>query len=491
MTYPAGQTIAVRDGGIGLSALGTIYPLVIGSTSGGTAATLYFSSNQNSLRDTLGQGPAVELGLPMITERGGVLVLKTATSTAGAAGAVTKTAVAGGTGTGTVTVAGAAYDAYQVKVRIKLTGTVGVGRFDYSLDALGDDPAFSEEITIPSGTTYAIPNTNLTLTFVVGGGPVFFESGDSHTFACTAPQYTTSDLSTAWTAMLAALGSYEIEEAYFTGRSASASAAATMAATIATLMSSLEARKRWARAMMDCGNDTSSNVITSVVPFANSRVGVVFGQADVQTLNPNPGWGVPRVSACHALSERAAGADLSENLGRVASGPLRVLKITADEGTSQAFIEAHKINTLRTYDGETGIFSTNGYLKSASGSDFLYWDWGRVIDRACRIVYHAQQTWLLKKVRVLADGTGRIDPRDAVRIEAMVRSALKDGLLDPINAEGFAGHVSALQYVVDLSNNVLTTRQLKSTLRLVPLPPIESIATEVGFTSSIDQQAAA
>jgi hypothetical protein len=483
MVYPAGQTLVVRDGGIGLSGLGTIFPVVIGVTSSGTTSTLYFSTNQNSLKDTLGQGPAVELALPMITERGGVLVLKTPASTAGAAGAVTKTAVS--TSTGTITLAGAAYDAYQLRIRIKLTGALGVGRFDYSLDQLADSPTYSEELTIPSGGTYAIPGTNITATFVPGGGPIIFEAGDYHVAACTAPQYTTADLSTAWTAMLAALGQYVVEETYFTGRSASAAAAATMAATVATLMSSLEARKRWARAMMDCGNDTSANVITSVVPFANNRVAVCFGQADVPTLNPRAGWGVPRVSAAHVLSERAAGADLSENLGRVASGSLRVLKITADEGSSQAFIESHKINTLRTYDGEAGIYATNGYLKSAAGSDFLYWDWGRVIDRICRVIYSAQQQWLLKKVRVLPDGTGRIDPRDAARIETMVRSALRDEILSPINAEGQPGHVSALEYVVDLNNNILTTRQLKSVCRAVPLPPIESIATEIGLTSSI------
>lgn len=487
MVYPAGQTFRVLDGGIGLSALGAIFPLVIGVCSGGTSG-LYFSSNQNDLRTVLGQGPAVEQALPMITERGGALILKTPASTAGAAGSVTKTAIS--TSTGTVTVAGAAYDAYQVRVRIKSTGTLGAGRFDYSLDQLGDSPTYSEEITIPSGGTYAIAGTNLTLTFVPGAGPLFFENGDYHTFACTAPQYTTADLSTAWTTLLSSLGQYVIEECYFTGRSSSASAAATMAATVATLMASLEGRKRWARAMMDCGNDTSANVITSVVPFANNRVAVVFGQADVPTLNPKPGWGVPRVSACHALAERAASADLSENLGRVASGSLRVAKITHDEGSSQAFIEAHKINTLRTHDGEVGIYGTNGYLKSASGSDFLYWDWGRVIDRICRVIYSAQQQWLLKKVRVLADGTGRIDPRDAVRIEAAVRAQLKAEILDPINVEGFPGHVSALQYVVDLNNDVLRTRQLKSTCRAVPLPPIEGIATDVGFTSSIDGVAA-
>lgn len=489
MTYPASQTITVRDGGIGLSSLGSIYPLVIGSCSSGTNATLYFSTNPNSLRDTLGQGQAVEQALPMIVERGGVLVLKTATSTAGAAGSVTKTTAS--TSTGTITVAGAAYDAYQVKVRIKATGALGVSRFDYTLENSLTSPEFSEEITVPSGGTYAIPSTNLTLTFVAGAGPIIFETGDYHVFACTAPQYTTSDLSTAWTALLLALGEYKVEECYFTGRSASASAAATMASTVSSLMTSLEGRKRWARAMMDCGNDTSANVITSIVPFASSRVGVVFGQADIPTMNPHAGWGTPRFSACFALAERAAGADLSENLGRRASGSLRVAAITADEGPSQAFIESHKINTLRTYDGESGIFSTNGYLKSASGSDFLYWDWGRVIDRICRVVYEAQQLWLLKKVRVLTDGTGRLDPRDAVRIEAAVRSALKSQILDPINADGFAGHVSGLEYTVDLSNNVLTTRQLKSTCRAVPLPPIESFATEIGFTDSLAGSVAA
>jgi len=483
VVYPAGQTITVRDGGVGLPSDGTVYPLVVGPSSLGTSSTLYFSTNQNSLRDTLGQGKAVELGLPMIKQRGGVLVLKTPASTAGAAGSVTK--VAASTSTGTITVAGAAYDDYQAKVRIKATGALGVARFDFALDQLAASPSFSEEITVPSGGTYVIPSTNLTLTFVPGGGPILFESGDSHTFACTAPQYTTSDLATAFTALLASLGSYIIEDVYFCGRSASAAAGATMFAAIDTQMSSLEARHRWARAMMDVGADTSANVITSFVPIASRRIAVAYGTCDVPTLNPHAGWGTPRQSVAFALSERAAGCDLSENLGRKASGLLRVSAIQNDEGTNQQFIESHKINTARTYDGEAGFFSTNGYLKSPAGSDFLYWDWGRVIDRACRIVFDTQQQWLLKKVRVLKDGSGNIDPRDAVRIEAAVKSALKDGLTDLITIEGFASHVAGLQYVVDLTNNVLTTRQLKSTLRLIPLPPIESFTTEIGFTGSL------
>jgi hypothetical protein len=483
MTYPASQTINVRDGGIGLPANGAIYPLVVGSCSGGAPSSLYFSTNENSLRDTLDQGPAVELALPMIRARGGVLVLKTLASTAGAAGAVTKTPAS--TSTGTITLAGAPFDAYQGKILITSTGALGVGRFKFALDGLSLSPSYSEEITIPAGGTYAIPKTNLVATFVPGAGPILFEANDAHAFACTAPQYTTSDLATAITALLAALGKYVVEDVYFTGRPATASAGATMAAAVSSHMASLEARRRWARAMVDVGADTSANVITSFAAFAGSRVALAYGACDVPTMNPHPGWGTPRQSAAFALSERAAGADLSENLGRTASGLLRVSFIVNDEGANQQFIEAHKINTIRTYDGQDGYFSTNGYLKSPAGSDFLYWDWGRVIDRICRVVYNAQQRWMLRKVRTLLDGTGALDPRDAIRIATMVRSDLKDEILDAINVEGFAGHVSALEYVVDLSNNALKTRQLKSTVRAVPLPPIEGFTTDIGFTTSL------
>lgn len=482
--YLPGQTITVRDGGIGLPSSGVAYPIVFGHTSLGTANTLYFSTNPNSLRDTLGQGQAVEQALPLILTNGGVLVMKTATATAGAAGTVTKTPAS--TSTGTVTVAGAPYDAYQVKIRIKATGALGVARFDYALDQLGASPSYSEEITVPSGGTYAIPSTNLTLTFVPGAGPIIFETGDYHVFACTAPQYTTSDLATAMTALLLALSNYKIEQATFTGRSVSGAAAATMAAAVATAMSQLEARHRWARAIMDGGNDTGANVKAAFASFSNNRVAVCFGTADVPTLNPHQGWGVPRFTASAVFSERAAGADLSENLGRVGSGSVRCAAIQNDENTVQSFLEADKINTLRTIDGETGFFCSNGYLKSGSGSDFIYYDWGRVVDRACRVVFETLQPWLLRKVRIVTDGSGTLDPRDASRIETAITMALRAALKGP-TVEGVPDmdHVTDLKVTVDLTNNVKLNRQIHTVVQLVPTFPIENAATELGLTGSI------
>jgi hypothetical protein len=481
MGYPPGQQLTVRDGGIGLTSSSDLPPLVVGVTSGGVADTLYSYSDPNKLLDDQGDGPAVELGAAVLPAAGSILLLKTNAGTAGSNSAVSKTAV--GTSTGTVTVAGTPRDGYEFIGTITKTGTLGTGKFKYSLD---DGYTTSDELTIPAGGTYAIPNTALTITFVAGGGPTFFELGDKHEFDSVAPHYTTANLGTAVTALLAQLGNKYIHELYFAGKNSSAANAATMAAAISTHMTTLQSRGYYCRALMDAGNDTPANVLTSFASFSDARVGVCFGDADVVGLNPYAGWGVPKRAAVNVVAERAAGSDLSENLGRKESGLLRgVRAISHDEGTNQQFSEADKITTLRTYQGQAGFFVTNGYLKSPSGSDFLYWDWGRVIDVMCRTVFAAQDKWLLKKLRSLKDGTGRIDPRDGSRVNAAVRRALKAVLLDPTNIEGYKGHVSGLSYAVDETNDFLSSREMLSAAFAVPLVPVETIKTQLGFARSV------
>lgn len=485
--YPPGQSFTVKENGIGLTSTQTALPLVIGVTSGGTAATLYQYSNAQALKDAHGYGPAVELAAP-IADRGGVLLLKTAASTAGSSSAVTPHRV--GTSTGTITLSGAPYNHHYARVVITKTGTLGAGKFKYSLDAspllTSDQYTYSEEYTIPSGGTFTIPHTNVVATFVAGAGPTYFEAADYHTWEDTAPHYTTTDLGTAITALLAQIGTRQIRKVFFSGKNATASGAATMAAAIATHMATLATNFYFARAMMDGGKDTAANWLTSFASFSDSRVDVVFGDHAIATLNTFAGWGTPHLPSLNAVAERAAIAQLSENLGRKASGPLRgVVAISDDEGLSQQFSESDKVTTLRSFRGEAGFYVTNGFLKSPAGSDFKYWDWGITIDEGCTVVHTAQQRWLLAKLRSLTDGTGNMDDRDAARVNKMVRAALKVALLDPDNIEGFKGHVSGISYSVDETNDFLATQQIQSGFGAVPLSPVEGFTTQVGFTRSV------
>lgn len=483
MPYPPDNTVTVVDGQLGLSDTGDTPPICVGCSSSGTAATLYSFNDPALLKSTLGQGPLVESALAARLAAGSVLCLKTAGSTAGAAGAVTKTAVAGGTGTGTITVAGAAYDAYRFIGLITKAGDKGVARFMYSLDG---GFTYTEEIVTPSGGTYAVPNTNLTLTFVSGAGPVFYEVGDSHSFTCTAPHYTTSDLSTAWTALLAAIVALDPRRIIFTGKNATGSAAATMAAAISTHMTTLQTNRYFARSVMDAGGDSAANVITAFASFASPRVAIAYGNADVASLNAFPGWGVGRYPLVHVVGERFAGAFLSENLGRVASGALRgVRAITNDEGASAAFAAADKVITARTHRGKNGFYLTNSYLHSAVGSDFRYLEWGMVVDEFCRTGDAVLGNHLLRNLRVLLDGTGKIDPDEAVRIDDEARTELFARIMEQPNAEGRLGHASGIGFALNRATNFLSTQRLSASGRVVPLVPNEGVDLSVGLSRSV------
>lgn len=482
MTYPPKQTTTIRDGGVGLVSTATALPLIIGVTGGGVVDTLYPYRDPNQLMDIHLGGPAVELAIPAMQAAGGCLLLKTASSTAAVNSAVTKTAAS--TSTGTITVAGASRLAYRVKVRIKATGALGVAKFDYSLDG---EYTYSDVLTVPSGGTYAIPNSGtLVLTFVVGGGPILFEVGDYHVFTTTPAHYTTTNLASAITAIFSQLGARRVRQVFFAGKCASSSAAATMAAAAATHLDTFATKDHFARGIIDMGIDTAATALASFSSFADDRLMTVYGDADIVSLRPVAGGGVPRVPAMNAVAERCAGAQLSENPGRKMSGTLRgVRAITHDEGVLGSFSEADRITTLRTWVGEPGFYVLNGYIKCPAGSDFVYYDWGRTMDEICETEVDAQNKWILAKLRALTDGTGNMDPLDAVRIEQFVQQALKARLLDPTNIEGFKGHVSGLSYAVDRTNDFLATRIFNSATAAVPLPPVEGINTSVGFTRQL------
>ncbi len=494
MAYPGTVTITVQDGGLQLVAGGANFPLVVGVSSSGTNATLYLGTDPQTFKTAVGRGPGVDIALDCIAAVGGCFFLKTAGTVAAANSAVTAAVV--GTATGTITVAGAATHDFAVKVRIKRTGTTGTGKFDYSLDRTNSTAdssrTFSEEITIPSGATFVIPNTGLTLTFVPGAGAVFFENGDAHTFTSTCAHYNTTDLGTAITALLASslLTNRKIRKVCFSGTPATASAAATLAAAIATHMSTLAAAKHFARAMMDGGSiDTSANYLTNLVAaFSNSRVAVTFALEESVSPAPFAGFGVPRVSGVHSAFVRAVRAQISENLGRVASGPLDgVVSIANDEAKSTLFTEADKTLTFRTDQSTSGFFITNGYLKSPSGSDFMYWDYGVLLDEGTTVVDRELARYRLSKVRTLRvpNQVARpIDPRNAAQIEMAVNAQLAEVMRGP-TVDNHPSHCEEQAFTVDQTNDVFGTRIVRGTYRAVPLPPAENLEVTVGLARSV------
>jgi hypothetical protein len=91
------------------------------------------------------------------------------------------------TGTGSISLSGTPAAAYsKVVVKIVTAGELGTGVFQYSLDG---GSTFSGNVTIPSGATYVLSTTGVTITFAAGpvGGGTSFAVGDTFTFALNVP----------------------------------------------------------------------------------------------------------------------------------------------------------------------------------------------------------------------------------------------------------------------------------------------------------------
>lgn len=491
--YPPGQDQTILDGQINLPVAIQTMPLVVGTCEGGTADTLYAFYDTPTLIATLKRGPAVEMAAPVVAS-GGCLVLKTAGSTAGTAGAVSVTRA--GTSTGTVTVAGTPNDAYRVRVAPTKSGTLGAGRFKYALDGDSNTTAdgWGPEYTIPTGGTFVLPETGLTLTFVPGAGATFFDVGDVHRFDCVAPMYTTADLTAAFAKLLEQLGSVHVRKIGFAGFSQTASAAVTLAAFIGGLLDDFAAKMRPARAILDGGSiDTLANFKTAIASFTDDRIGLVYDPVTATTgckiasKVPFTGWAAPVVPFANAVFERYARTLLSESCARVKSGALRgVKRIGNNEAMNPQFTAADRIITARRVDGYDGFFVTKPWIRSAPTSTFRTLQWGSVIDELCEVSYTNLQQWLETDLDAVTDGTGRLSEASAALVESGVNIALNVALKEPKGAEGRSGHVSDCSYVVTRNNDFLATGEIYGFAAAVPTREVEGIHTTIALVASLN-----
>jgi hypothetical protein len=427
--------------------------------------------------DMLGQGPLVEdIALNCLVAGGPVYGVKLAATITGTSSAVVASPVT--TATGTITVSGAAYDSYDVVVEITGAGTVGIGSFRYSLDGRN---TYSPSVLIPLTGPYIVANTNLTITFVPGAGPIFYAVGDLHSFTTTGPSFSVTELALGIAAVKAA--NVRLASINISGKFATGAGAATMAAALATHAASLFQVYQPVRCILDGGAENESTTQLAFVAFASDRVAVGYGDERVSSGKPFAGWGFPRCSVQRSMSVRCAAISVSTDPARFATGALPgVISITHDEFRTEN-MDAKKFATLRTHQGQPGIYICKVRLMSAGGSDYTDWQLGRVMDAACNVTYDALLPFLSSSVRTNADKT--MNASDADRWEKKVNDALKAVLLAPDNAEGTPGHVSAAKYFVDRAYNVLDTKTVKGRVAIRPLGYADFITVELSFSANV------
>ena len=245
MALPKVSIIQV-DGSLGIvPTLSTGIHVKLGAASTGNIGELYSFTSDQDAKNVFTSGKlldAISVGLA-VANGGPIYGMRIATSVAGTTSVVQSSLQ--GSSDGVLAVSGSPLDDYIVQIKLVRAGKVGVSpypTFTYSLDG---GLTVSDEISVPSGGTYTLPNTGLTLTF--SNGAVGFVSGDIFSFTTVGASSNNSDVSDALAALLALPTDFEFVHLCSPVDS-------TIATTVSSYMTAAEAdpnNKRYMHAIVE------------------------------------------------------------------------------------------------------------------------------------------------------------------------------------------------------------------------------------------------
>jgi hypothetical protein len=455
---------------------------VIGVCTAGTANTLYQYTDPTTMQAAHLSGEAVEAAAVSLATpgTGSVILVPINASVAGTRGSVTRHV--DGTVNSTFVLSGNPLESYDAIVKF-LTGTTllagGTATFQYSLD---NGQTFSPVFALSTSGVFAIPGTGLTFTIAdaVSSPVATVVAGDYYTWSSVGPAYTSTDVLAAVNALLADPRGWNF--LHLVGRAASGTATITMAGVLQTLMSSAEARVRYAFAMMEAAPDTDANLISAQAAFVGNRVMIC---ADVEHVT-SPLTGTQKLrSTAWKTAARIVSIPISQDPAAVEDGPLGSTGpstglIGRDEAVTPA-LNAVRYTTHRTFVGLIGIWVTNGLMMEQSGGDYDLVQYRRVMDRACEVAHTAAIFYLSKKVRVNGKAVklpaipGGIAEEDAIAIEKNINALLRDEIVTP-------GHASACSVALSRTANLISNGGVDPiTIRLVKDGYLKSLPINIGF----------
>lgn len=379
----------------------------------------------------------------------------------------------GNAGAGTIAQACSPVDAYSVLITIGTAGGLGVGAFQYSLDAKADPSTGalvpqtqSAQITIPGSGVYVVPGTGLVLTMANA-----FTLDNVYSFTTTGPSCTNQDLQAAIVALLGD-ASKDFEGVHLVATPANAAAAATLAALADTEATAAFNAYRFCYFITECPTtESDATILAAFNQFTSVRVSVCAG--DVDMLSPISSR-VARRNCAWAEAVRVTSVEVGEDLANVGRGSLAGVKaIYRDERLTPA-LDAAGFTTTRTIIGAQGYFLTNGRVMAARGSDFIYMHNRRVMDLGCKITRAAELPYLNGDVRTNA--LGFIDERDAQAFENRVGEQLSDALVA-------TGQASQATVVVNRAVNILSTNTQPVSVKIRPKAYFKEIDNAIGFSN--------
>ncbi len=454
--------------------------------SGPASGTPALATKPTLIRATYGDGLISEIPSVVIPiTKKPMLILPMTASTAPAFGAATYV----GTGTLSVavpTAAGAnAVDDFTVFVQFTLGGTTGTGPigFQYSLDSRAyGDPAkvWSGVIQLGSALTYLIPGTGVTLTFITAKTAV---TGDYFSLAVTGPRLSDSDVATA----LIALGNAKLpwEAVLIAGLDASS----TTVSNLDTFLAGQELLGKYRMFIASAPlrtplTQTEAQYLvaqTTLWGSVASARGCVSADGEHLT-SPQRGFDMQRAASIPFAAWLLAN-DVTVDAAQVDLGNLPAVRIVDVNGNPQFHDESlypglddQRLVTLRTINNKIGVFINNPKVISTPGSDYVYAQQLRTMNRACELAFGELTNQLSKGVMTDAV-TGLIREDYAQAIENAVNNPILAELGKKVTSVGFFLN----------RDDVLTppTANLTGTIKLVMPVYVKGFTVNATFAKTV------
>jgi len=467
------------DGGLGIqSPLSGDLPAVIGCSTTGTAATPGTYTRIADLKTAFGAGPLVEAAAMLIEQTGKpVVCCKAATVTDGAQSDLV---VTGKTGLSVVTLTAGVkpIDEYDVRILIVNGGTVGSAGITYRW-SLDGGRTYSPIAALGTATTIAITDgTQVTgVSFDLTAATLV--TGDYWTCRTSAPQSDATTLLAATTALTNSTLDWDF--ALLTDN-ATATNVAALHVWMGALFTAGKDRAFLAGFRRPTLAETEATYLTawgSAFGSVSTTYGAV-GYGYAKTRSSVSGR-VYKRSPAWSAAVRAVQLYLGQDMAEVALGPLAGVTLSDANGNPDDHDEY--INpggdtarglTLRTIPGYAGAYICNPRMLHPTGSDFQYWQFRTVMNKACEIVRQTLSGRLSKAIRLNAAGT--ILESEARDIEALVNAKLKAALLSQPSC-------SSVTFVLNRDDVVLSTQTLTGDVRIVPLAYPKQINVILAFNN--------
>jgi hypothetical protein len=472
ITKSDGNTGVVKPSADGILAI------IAPSQSGTPNVPASFARRDLALAE-YGYGPLVEVAAYDMDVAGKPVVLvKSNASTAAEASAVTT--MGGGTAVHTVDTPANILDDFDVLITYMNGGTQGVAGITYTT-SLDGGKTNSPVQALGTAASISIPNSGVTVDIAAGT----ILTGQKVSFSTKGARMTNADLVEALEALRTYGGAWS-------DLLVIADADATMVATLDLWLSAREAEGKFKTFVSnavprDAATETEAQYATAMTAAFSSASSIRGCVCADQGYVVSSLRGIRmRRPVSMGLAARGMASDIARDAAFVADGPIPGYQVTDDRGNPKFHDEALypglddlRLTTLRSFHGREGAFINNPLLISPSGSDYVFWQHARVMNKAAEIAFQLLTNRLSQGVRKDA-ATGFILEEDAQEIEALVQAELDKQLVTP-------GRVSGARFVLsrtdDLSSNA--GAELNAEILISALAYVKKFAVNSKFVKRI------